>query len=163
MASEQKSKATLEKIVSLCKRRGFVYQAADIYGGLNGVYDFGHLGTLLKQNLRTAWLDSLSNAPGDMVFLEGGKLENDKRNFENEADIFAADTLLPPDDYNEFINGKSFYSIDIELFARNQNIDQGIVVGRLQHDGIIENSWHNKLRTRYEWSNEHTYTSHNPT
>ena len=40
---------TLEKLVALCKRRGFVYQSAEIYGGLNGVYDFGHLGTLMKQ------------------------------------------------------------------------------------------------------------------
>ena len=46
------SASTLDKIVSLCKRRGFVYQSAEIYGGLNGVYDFGHLGTLMKQNIR---------------------------------------------------------------------------------------------------------------
>ena len=37
---------TLEDIVSLCKRRGFVFQSAEIYGGLNGVYDFGPLGTI---------------------------------------------------------------------------------------------------------------------
>ena len=42
---------TLEKIVSLCKRRGFVFQSAEIYGGLNGVYDFGPLGTLMKENI----------------------------------------------------------------------------------------------------------------
>ena len=43
---------TLEDIVALCKRRGFVYQSAEIYGGLNGVYDFGHFGTLMKNNIR---------------------------------------------------------------------------------------------------------------
>ena len=42
---------TLEKIVALCKRRGFVYPTAEIYGGLNGLYDFGPLGTLLKQKI----------------------------------------------------------------------------------------------------------------
>jgi len=74
MASKTQSKATLEKIIALCKRKGFVYQATDIYGGLNGVYDFGHLGTLVKQNLRTAWTNSLSDAPGNIVYLEGSLL-----------------------------------------------------------------------------------------
>ena len=53
------SSATLDAIVALCKRRGFVYPTADIYGGLNGVYDFGPLGTLLKRNIQNAWLASL--------------------------------------------------------------------------------------------------------
>jgi glycyl-tRNA synthetase len=69
------SGVTLEKIISLCKRRGFVYQAADIYGGLNGVYDFGHLGTLLKKNIRTAWLDSIYAAQDDILLFEGSILE----------------------------------------------------------------------------------------
>lgn len=66
--------ATLEKIISLCKRKGFVYQAADIYGGLNGFYDFGHLGTLLKQNIRTEWLKKLYEAHDDILLLEGSLL-----------------------------------------------------------------------------------------
>lgn len=65
--------ATLEKIIALCKRRGFVYQSAEIYGGLNGVYDFGHLGALLKQNIRTAWLKSI-NEFGDILQFEGSIL-----------------------------------------------------------------------------------------
>jgi glycyl-tRNA synthetase len=66
---------TLEKIVALCKRKGFVYQSAEIYGGLNGVYDFGHLGSLLKQNIRNAWSSSLlSTDKGDILFLEGSLL-----------------------------------------------------------------------------------------
>src|SRR5581483_5755332 len=66
---------TLDKIVALCKRKGFVYQSADIYGGLNGVYDFGHLGALMKQNIRNAWIESmLSNDRGDILFLEGSLL-----------------------------------------------------------------------------------------
>ncbi len=40
------SPVSLDTIIALCKRRGFVYQAAEIYGGLNGVYDFGPLGAL---------------------------------------------------------------------------------------------------------------------
>ena len=55
------SPVSLDTIVSLCKRRGFVYQAAEIYGGLNGVYDFGPLGTLLKQNIRKTWREAIEN------------------------------------------------------------------------------------------------------
>lgn len=62
---------TLDTLVALCKRRGFIFQSAEIYGGSNGFYDFGHLGTLLKENLRKAWKDSLYNDYGEIVFLEG--------------------------------------------------------------------------------------------
>ncbi|MCL4361182.1 glycine--tRNA ligase [Candidatus Dependentiae bacterium] len=72
------SQATLEKLVSLCKRRGFVYQSAEIYGGLNGVYDFGPLGTLLKQNIRKAWTNSLLNLDLDILFMEGAILAPEK-------------------------------------------------------------------------------------
>jgi len=65
---------TLEKIVSLCKRRGFVYPSAEIYGGLNGVYDFGPLGTALKQNIKNAWLKSVTSYPEDVVQLDGSIL-----------------------------------------------------------------------------------------
>jgi glycyl-tRNA synthetase len=69
------SSASLEKIVALCKRRGFVFQAAEIYGGLNGVYDFGPLGTLLKNNLRTLWSEAVSQAlTKNVVFFEGSIL-----------------------------------------------------------------------------------------
>jgi len=68
------TKVTLEKLVALCKRRGFVYQSAEIYGGLNGVYDFGHLGSLLKQNLRSAWLRSLETVTPEIIMLEGALL-----------------------------------------------------------------------------------------
>ncbi len=65
---------SLETLVSLCKRRGFVYPAADIYGGINGIYDFGPLGTLLKKNIRKAWLASLENDRGPIVEIEGSLL-----------------------------------------------------------------------------------------
>ena len=68
------SQATLEKIVSLCKRRGFVYPSADIYGGINGVYDLGHLGTLMKHNIRNTWMQSIQTDLGDIIFMEGALL-----------------------------------------------------------------------------------------
>ena len=45
----------LEDIVSLCKRRGFIFQGSDIYGGMAGTWDFGPLGVILKKNLTDAW------------------------------------------------------------------------------------------------------------
>jgi len=68
------SPATLEKIVSLCKRRGFVFQSAEIYGGLNGIYDFGYLGVLLKKNIRILWQQSLEKSNHSIYFFEGALL-----------------------------------------------------------------------------------------
>lgn len=68
------TEVTLEKIVALCKRRGFVFQAAEIYDGINGVYDFGPLGTLLKQNIKNAWLTSMTSFPEEVVLTDGSIL-----------------------------------------------------------------------------------------
>src|SRR3954454_21309385 len=61
----------MEKIVSLCKRRGFIFQSSEIYGGLNGAWDYGPLGVELKRNLKQAWWgdmgahhDETATAPG---------------------------------------------------------------------------------------------------
>ncbi|MGZ6250741.1 MAG: glycine--tRNA ligase [Candidatus Chromulinivorax sp.] len=70
----QKSSATLDKIISLCKRRGFVFQTAEIYGGLNGVYDFGHLGFLLRENIKQAWKKAIENDLGEIYMLDGSLL-----------------------------------------------------------------------------------------
>ena len=64
----------LDKIIALAKRRGFVYQSAEIYGGLNGVYDFGHLGFFLKKNIRDAWIQSIFSTEPAILFLEGSLL-----------------------------------------------------------------------------------------
>lgn len=69
-----KSVVTLEKIVSLCKRRGLVYQTAEIYGGLNGVYDTGPLGAIIKNNIRMLWQDSLKRLDRDILFIDGALL-----------------------------------------------------------------------------------------
>jgi glycyl-tRNA synthetase len=46
---------SMDAIMSLCKRRGFIYQASEIYGGINGFWDYGPLGAQMKKNLREAW------------------------------------------------------------------------------------------------------------
>lgn len=53
--SAQPSKKSMDAIMALCKRRGFIYQASEIYGGINGFWDYGPLGAQLKKNLRDAW------------------------------------------------------------------------------------------------------------
>jgi glycyl-tRNA synthetase len=68
------SVVTLEKIVALCKRRGFVYPSAEIYGGLNGVYDFGPLGTTLKNNIKQRWLGHMTGFEQDVLLMDGSIL-----------------------------------------------------------------------------------------
>src|SRR5271156_4199905 len=53
----------MEQIVSLCKRRGFVYPASEIYGGINGFWDYGPLGVLLKNNIRDWWWRNMVECP----------------------------------------------------------------------------------------------------
>lgn len=54
---------SMDAIMALCKRRGFVYQASDIYGGINGFWDYGPLGAQLKKNLRDAWWQDMIMNP----------------------------------------------------------------------------------------------------
>ena len=64
----------MEKIVSLCKRRGFIFQAGEIYGGLNGVWDYGPLGVELKRNLKDYWWRRTVQQRDDIVGLDGSIL-----------------------------------------------------------------------------------------
>jgi glycyl-tRNA synthetase len=68
--SNKKDNTVLEKIVSLCKRRGFVYPSSEIYGGLAAIYDYGHYGTLLKNNIRDSWWKSMIQMRDDVVGLD---------------------------------------------------------------------------------------------
>jgi glycyl-tRNA synthetase len=72
---QQKDNAQrMERIVSLCKRRGFIFQAGEIYGGLNGVWDFGPLGVELKRNLKDYWWRVMVRERDDVVGLDGSIL-----------------------------------------------------------------------------------------
>jgi glycyl-tRNA synthetase len=59
-----------DKIVSLAKRRGFIYPSSEIYGGLAGVYDYGHYGNLLKENIKSAWWKSMVQFRDDVYGLD---------------------------------------------------------------------------------------------
>ena len=62
----------MEKIVSLCKRRGFVFPGSEIYGGLANTYDYGPLGTEIKNNVKRLWWQYFIQQREDMVGLDGG-------------------------------------------------------------------------------------------
>ena len=66
----------MDELVALCKRRGLIYQSSDIYGGLQGVYDFGPLGVELKNNIKKAWWDSMIYQNDDIEGLDSAILTN---------------------------------------------------------------------------------------
>ena len=66
----------MDELVSLCKRRGFIFQSSEIYGGLQGMYDFGPLGVELKNNLKSAWWKSMVYERDDVEGLDASILTN---------------------------------------------------------------------------------------
>src|SRR5215472_15049371 len=68
--------ADMEKIVSLCKRRGFIFQSSEIYGGLNGLWDYGPLGVELKRNVKDYWWRVMVRERDDVVGMDGSILMN---------------------------------------------------------------------------------------
>ncbi len=131
--------------------------------GIHGAtFRMGPDKAVIMMTLRYKWADifwfSLLHEMGHIllhgrnaVILEG--VDNDPKitKQEDQADKFAADALIPPEDYKAFIAAKTFYPDDIRDFSDRMGINPGIVVGRLQNDGFLERSWHNGLRTRFQW------------
>ena len=73
-----KETSLLDEIVSLAKRRGFVFQSSEIYGGLNGFFDYGPLGVELRKNIKDAWWEDMVRRRDDMVGLDSGIIMNPK-------------------------------------------------------------------------------------
>src|ERR1700685_1784976 len=71
LMSDNKTSSKMEKIVALCKRRGFVFQSSEIYGGLNGFWDYGPLGVELKRNIKEAWWRDMVTGHDDLSTLPG--------------------------------------------------------------------------------------------
>src|SRR6202044_2315944 len=71
-------KISLEDIVSLCKRRGFIFQGSEIYGGLAGTWDYGPLGSQLKRNIINEWLKYFVDGWDDMYLIDTAILMNPK-------------------------------------------------------------------------------------
>ena len=66
----------MDELVALCKRRGFIFQSSEIYGGLQGTYDFGPLGVELKNNIKNAWWESMVYENDDIEGLDSSILTN---------------------------------------------------------------------------------------
>jgi glycyl-tRNA synthetase len=67
---------TMEKIVSLCKRRGFVFPSSEIYGGVGSTYDYGHYGVLLKTNVKNEWWRAMLQDRDDVVALDSAIIQH---------------------------------------------------------------------------------------
>jgi glycyl-tRNA synthetase len=76
MADQNPSEVTMDKIVSLSRRRGFVFPSSEIYGGLGSTYDYGHYGVLTKNNIRELWFSSMVQEREDMVALDSAVILN---------------------------------------------------------------------------------------
>jgi glycyl-tRNA synthetase len=79
MATEQGTRpteVTMEEIVALCKRRGFVFPSSEIYGGLGSTYDYGHYGVLLKSNVKAEWWKAMLQERDDIVALDSAILQH---------------------------------------------------------------------------------------
>src|SRR5918994_5188229 len=68
--------ATMDKIVALCKRRGFIFASSEIYGGLGSTYDYGHYGVLLKTNVKNEWWRAMLQERDDIVALDSAILQH---------------------------------------------------------------------------------------
>ena len=79
----------MEDLVSLCKRRGFIFQSSEIYGGLQGMYDYGPLGVELKNNLKQAWWASMVHERDDIEGLDASILTHpDVLKYSGHEDTF---------------------------------------------------------------------------
>jgi glycyl-tRNA synthetase len=67
---------TMDKIVSLCKRRGFVFPSSEIYGGLGSSYDYGHYGVLFKNNVKAQWWKAMLQERDDVVALDSAIIQH---------------------------------------------------------------------------------------
>ncbi|MDQ3849700.1 MAG: glycine--tRNA ligase [Actinomycetota bacterium] len=68
--------ASMDKIVALCKRRGFIFASSEIYGGLGSTYDYGHYGVLLKTNVKNEWWRAMLQERDDVVALDSAILQH---------------------------------------------------------------------------------------
>jgi glycyl-tRNA synthetase len=69
---------TMDKVVALCKRRGFIFASSEIYGGLGSTYDYGHYGVLLKTNVKDAWWKAMLQERDDIVAIDSAILQHPK-------------------------------------------------------------------------------------
>ena len=118
---------------------------------------------VVQMSIRGKWADifwfSLFHELGHVllhgkrkVFVEDGIREDPEvQKLEEEANAFASERLIPSDAYQEFLETGDLSRERIERFAKDVGVAAGIVVGRLQHQGILTHHQFNDLRDRYDW------------
>src|SRR5918999_301921 len=70
------SMVSMDKVVALCKRRGLIFPASEIYGGIANTYDYGHYGVLLKNNVVNAWWKAMIQERDDVVALDSAIIQH---------------------------------------------------------------------------------------
>ncbi|MEK6892236.1 MAG: glycine--tRNA ligase, partial [Nanoarchaeota archaeon] len=70
----EKQILTIDEMATFCKRKGFVYPSSEIYGGLAGLYDYGHLGTLLKKNFEDLWREYFLGLDDNFFEIEASEI-----------------------------------------------------------------------------------------
>jgi glycyl-tRNA synthetase len=76
--TEKRSETTLEEIVAVCKRRGFIFPSSEIYGGVGSTYDYGHYGVLLRNNVKAEWWRAMLTDRDDIVALDSAIIQHPK-------------------------------------------------------------------------------------
>src|SRR3989344_8037123 len=109
----------LEKIISLCKRRGFVFPGSEIYGGLSGAWDYGHLGLTLKNNIKNSWWKKFVEERDDIYGVDAAILMNAKV-WEASGHIAGfSDPLVECKNCH-----KKFRADHVETFVKNGGMDK---------------------------------------
>src|SRR2546421_19179 len=118
----------MEKLVSLAKRRGFVFQSSEIYGGLGSVWDYGPLGVELKKNIKERWWRSMVHDREDIEGLDAAILMHPKvRSEEHTSELQSRSDLVcrlllekkkPYDQYHETRHAKHWDSPKTPLIGR---------------------------------------------
>lgn len=106
-------------------------------------HEVGHI--LLHRDRQTFVIDNAAKDVGDKV------VDPEMVKYEEEANRFAADTLIPPTALSEFVRRQTFTNESIHDFAESIGVGPGIVVGRLQHDGVLKRHQGNKLKQNLDW------------
>jgi HTH-type transcriptional regulator / antitoxin HigA len=107
-------------------------------------HELGHV--LLHKNKVAFVIDNVAESFSDQI------VDPEMQKYEEEANRFAADTLIPPATFSLFVKQGEFTSDTIHDFAESVGVGPGIVVGRLQHDGILAKHQGNTLKQRLEWN-----------
>ena len=136
MADAKTEPSMMEQIVSLCKRRGFVYPASEIYGGLNGFWDYGPLGVLLKNNIRDWWWRNMVECPPigpdghpvEIVGLDSSIIQNPKTWIASGHVGGFSDPMVDDKETKQRFRADHFYGAyllrtDLPREGRHQEID----------------------------------------